>query len=120
MDCVALFNVADFVADDGRQLIVTGHVIQKALVHIDKASGTGQCVYILGVQYLERVLQVLPAAVLDQVLADAVDPVLDLVVLVQAILGFQLFGHFLAHFYFRFFPDHSRLGPGHRQQHQAQ
>ena len=55
---------------------------------------------------------------LEQFLPDPVHPVLDLVILDQAVLVLQLPGHLLAHFHLLFLADHGCLPLGHRQHHQ--
>ena len=49
VDRMALFHVANFVANHRSQLIIAGHKIQKALVHVDKAPRAGQGFDVLGI-----------------------------------------------------------------------
>ena len=90
MDRVAFFDMADFMAQHRCQFVVTGHIIQETLVHVNEAPRTGQGVHIRGVQHLEGIGKAGTGAVLEQLLADPVHPVLDLVILDQAIVVLQL------------------------------
>jgi hypothetical protein len=109
MDGMALFNVANFMAQDSGKLIITGHGIHKALIDIDEAAGTSKSIDVLCIEDFEGIGN-LPRRMSGKGFSDAVDAACHFIILIESILGFQGFSRPFPHFNFLFFTDHSRLG----------